>query len=205
MIASDKYSKYKWDEIFYMDSSSPTGLRWKIPIFSGKSHGKIIIAQGTPAGIPTTRKGKSYYVINFNNEKFYGHRILMILLVGDFDQSLVVNHIDGNGLNNSVENLELCTQSKNNMLRKQSTERSIKGKTQTGFVGVSLINSHGKLWMFRATWRGIDGKKKAKEFSIDKYGYNVALELAIKSRSDGNEELMTYFEKERENAKHLCD
>lgn len=205
MIASDKYSKYKWDEIFYIDSSSPTGLRWKIPIFSGKSYGKIVIAKDSPAGIPKTHKGKSYYVINFDSQKFYGHRILMMLLLGIFDQSLVVNHIDGNGLNNSVENLELCTQSKNNTLRKQSTERSIKGKTQTGFVGVSLINSHGKLWMFRATWRGIDGKKKAKEFSIDKYGYNVALELAIKSRSDGNEELMTYFEKERENDKHLCD
>lgn len=205
MIASDKYSKYKWDEIFYPDPASPTGLRWKAPVFSGRSYGKLMIAPGEPAGILTTRKGKSYYVINFDHQKFYGHRILMTLLLGNFDQSLVVNHIDGNGLNNAVSNLEVCTQSKNNKLSKQNTERCVEGKTLTGFIGVCLVNSHGKLPMIRASWRGLDGKKKAKEFSINKYGYDEALRLAIEARSNGNEQLMTYFEKEREHAKNLCD
>lgn len=41
------------------------------------------------------------------------HRLVSAYLWGKYNSSLVVNHIDGNKLNNSIDNLELCTIAEN--------------------------------------------------------------------------------------------
>lgn len=56
-------------------------------------------------GIVKNRKGYSFKV----------HRLVAMAFLGKraVDSSLDVNHLDGNKLNNTVENLELCTRSAN--------------------------------------------------------------------------------------------
>lgn len=54
-------------------------------------------------------------VKNRKASSFLVHRLVAIAFLGKrvVDPSLDVNHIDGNKLNNTVENLELCTRSEN--------------------------------------------------------------------------------------------
>ena len=62
---------------------------------------------------------RGYYTIGYNDsEKGHSipkevHRLVAETFLKDFDKFPVVNHIDGNKLNNNVTNLEMCTYSHN--------------------------------------------------------------------------------------------
>lgn len=61
------------------------------------------------------RKGKTEYkYIRYLGKKLAIHRIIYRKFNGKLEADLVINHIDGNGINNNPDNLELVTQSKNN-------------------------------------------------------------------------------------------
>lgn len=75
--------------------------------------------------------GYKYYRLSKNNKKkmFYAHRLVAEMFLDNPNNLKVVNHIDGNKLNNNVDNLEWVTQSDNvihahkNNLIKKSRER----------------------------------------------------------------------------------
>lgn len=56
---------------------------------------------------------RGYININYRNKKLALHRIIYACFCGQLDSNLVINHIDGNPLNNNSFNLELIPQSKN--------------------------------------------------------------------------------------------
>lgn len=72
------------------------------------------------------------------------HRLIMGCKPGD---GQIVDHIDGNGLNNQDENLRFVTKSENNMnvkrLRKDNTS-GYKGVTKRGDKWCAQINKDGK-------------------------------------------------------------
>lgn len=53
--------------------------------------------------------------INGKQKKFFVHRLVAEYFVDGMDNNLVVNHIDGNKLNNNADNLEWCTRSENDL------------------------------------------------------------------------------------------
>lgn len=67
----------------------------------------------------TTNKSKTYYYkvsINIRpgvHKHFWAHRLVAETWIPNLDNYKYVNHIDGDGCNNTVENLEWCNNSQN--------------------------------------------------------------------------------------------
>jgi len=66
---------------------------------------------------------RNYRDITYKKTNLRVHRIIYRKFVGPLSYDLVINHIDGNSLNNRVENLELVTQSQNNLHRYRVLKR----------------------------------------------------------------------------------
>lgn len=58
-------------------------------------------------------KNNGYYVVNLKGRLYYIHRLVAETFIDNPNNLPQVNHIDGNKLNNKVENLEWCTGSEN--------------------------------------------------------------------------------------------
>lgn len=67
---------------------------------------------------PQIKSGTGYYTVTLYNKQRKAkikliHRLVAETFLDNFNNYLVVNHIDGNKKNNKVNNLEWCTQSHN--------------------------------------------------------------------------------------------
>lgn len=150
-----------FEKFLYYDPSSKSGLRWKVNTGKARSDSE--------AGC--LRSSDNYYQVRVQGKVFLAHRIILVLF-GQKVQGKVVDHIDGNPTNNSVENLRVVSQ-KENMNR-----RMVKPSGKSGRVGVSLVEN-GK--RFNAVWVE-DCKIRIKSFSVGKYGYDLARRLASNYR-----------------------
>lgn len=119
---------------FYYDESSPSCIKWKVGTTSLR---KSRVKYGEDAGC--INKSKGYYVIGLAGKNYFAHRVVYALHNGDFDEHLVIDHIDGNKLNNKIENLRAVTSSIN------SKNRQVSKNNSTGVTGVSWIGST-KTW-----------------------------------------------------------
>lgn len=63
----------------------------------------------------TTGYERVQLMINGKQKKFFVHRLVAEYFVDGMADGLVVNHIDGNKLNNNASNLEWCTRSENDL------------------------------------------------------------------------------------------
>lgn len=163
------------------DETSPTKLRWDFDLV--KSNGRLCskARKGYVAGTKTSLliDGKTYGI----------HRIIWALVKGEtIPDNMVINHIDGNTENNSIHNLELCSQ-KDNICKIVNFK-----STNTGIRGVSVADNHGKSeQIVRATVTNLEGKQVNKTFAIAKYGKEKAIELAINWRKQQLELLYPDF------------
>lgn len=82
-----------------LDTHSPTGLAW--------------VLTGEPA---LTNNAHGYYQGTINNVRYLAHRVVFYLHKGQWPRG-VLDHIDGNGLNNSIDNLRDVTYTENNQNR----------------------------------------------------------------------------------------
>lgn len=86
----------------------PDGTILTIITQSGKISTKAIWRE---AGSDKRRLG--YKHVRYMGQKLAVHRIIYAKFIGKLNPELVVNHIDENGLNNSVDNLELISPTAN--------------------------------------------------------------------------------------------
>lgn len=104
--------------------------------------------------------------------KLYIHRLVMGL---SDDNNMLVDHIDGNGLNNIKSNLRIVTPSEN------SRNRMVSSRNTSGIVGVSW-NDKQNQW--RVQIIDNQNKIKTKSFSANKYGFEEAKSMAISQRKE---------------------
>ena len=149
---------------FYYDATSPTGLRYKI---DNNQTGSLKRNSGDIAG----HLSQGRYVVKVNNTNRKAHRIVWFLMHNDDPIGFVIDHIDGNSLNNKIENLRKVTQECNSKNTKVLNKNNL-----TGYKGVSLHNG-----LFTANYR-LNGKVISKHFPVAKYGEELALALAVEYR-----------------------
>jgi hypothetical protein len=115
-------------ECFEIDPSIPQGIRWKsqrpashfkklkaYKIWSARFAGK---ACGTLRF--SDRSRREYYKLLVNYKEFFNHRIIYAIHNNTTDfNGKVIDHIDGNSLNNNPQNLRLVTMSENSLNSKK--------------------------------------------------------------------------------------
>lgn len=93
---------------------------------------------GAPAGTLSVRRDTSYIAVMIHGRKFYGHRIAWELVHGEIPEGMVIDHIDGDGTNNRIDNLRAVTASGNHRNQKMAMNNA------SGITGVSWHKRAGK-------------------------------------------------------------
>ena len=103
------------------------------------------------------------------------HRFLMFDDVVTADKTIMIDHINRNGLDNRRCNLRYCDN------RQNQWNAKITAQNTTGVMGVSRLNNKTSN-AYSASMRLPDGKRLTKTFSVNKYGDTQAFELAKQQR-----------------------
>ena len=163
---------------FEYSEDSKTFLKWKgakMPAYNGRDAGGL---QGTGQG------GKTYYAVRDGKRLYLIHRLVWILHNKmDIPTGLVVDHIDGNSLNNRISNLRVVTPQQN---------ASNKGKhfSKSGITGVRREEKQcGCYW---AAYILTNGIKYSKCYSVQRLGEDEAKQQAINKRLEFEREFKTY-------------
>jgi len=71
---------------------------------------------------------KGYCSVSYQGSQIRYHRIVYILVNGDIlDSTLVIDHLDGNKLNNAIDNLRLCKHRDNLLNKSKHRTTNIRG------------------------------------------------------------------------------
>lgn len=107
---------------------------------------------GKPAGSVLRKpRGTPYVQVGIGKRTLKAHRIIWALIHGDISDSLVIDHVNGNGLDNRISNLRLVTPQEN------SKNGSLQRRNSSGVAGV-YWNSHEQKWHARIQ---VDGVRKS--------------------------------------------
>ena len=109
-----------------VDCASPSGLTW----IAGR-------CKNQPAG---NLDANRYYVIRFRRQAYKAHRVVWFLVNGCDNTTALIDHIDGDTTNNSINNLRLADPKTNTWNRKPCKQRKY-----SPYKGVFLaVNSFKK-------------------------------------------------------------
>lgn len=157
---------------FYVDKTSKSGLRLKSKSIRNTSN-EIDDEVGT---ISTANHEKQYWRVKLESKGYSAHRIVYLLTYGTLDSNKVINHVDGNGLNNKIENLEEIPQSLNCLKKK----RHINNKTS--YVGIITTKYNGVIDSYTSRFT-LNDIKIRQRFSFIVFGSEaIALQSAINFR-----------------------
>lgn len=169
-----------WSEQFQIDNSSPSGL------VKVKDHQGNVINKSNVGNHTFNRNGTPHcWRFEFGGKKYCVHRVIWVLNYGSIDPELVIDHLDGNPFNNSIDNLELKTQ-KGNTRNKQKRFNSA-----TGITGVSYSFNRVGNRCYIAYWSELNGFRRSRSFSVVKFGEETAKALAIKYREQEIQRLIS--------------
>ena len=126
-----------------LDYNSTNGeLRWKIKRNGGAKAGDL-------AGHISKR---GYRRIKIGGRHRMAHRIVWAITYGDTPEDLQIDHINGNKLDNRLQNLRLCSSAEN------CSNRAANSRNQSGYKGVYW-------WKTRQAWRA-DIRSNGKQYYL---------------------------------------
>lgn len=163
-------------EILKYDPTSKSGLRWLVTRCGQAKAGSEVgyIREG--------RSGHKCWNATVNGKMTQVHRLVYELYHGlVLDESMQIDHIDGNALNNDIDNLRAVPMIVN-MRNKRMYDNN-----KSGQVGVYWRHQNESYHSYYAC--PITKKKMNKYFSCVKMGKDQALEAAIAWRKSKMEEL----------------
>lgn len=141
------FSKY-----FQLSKTSPSGLEWT-------AESKNLIKRRKTGNNVGRVSSHGYYYVSLNGKHLPCHRIVWCLFHNQvLDKNMVIDHIDGDGLNNDPSNLDCITQQENIRRGKQRNRK-------TGLNGVGW-DSARMAWKIQ--WRE-NFKVKSKRFLVRNY------------------------------------
>lgn len=158
-------------ELFEYDPTSHTGLRYKIDHYPRH--------KGSTAGGKASR-GKYYEVVVADRKRVRAHWIVWALHHGSFPENQI-DHINGNGLDNRIENLRQVDSSQNNW------NRSIETSSKTGIKNIYFNESSNtyrvEIFKFRkhinvGSFKTLEEAKKAAEQAREKHHGNYTRKTA---------------------------
>lgn len=171
---SEKIDYSNLNDYFKIDHDSPSGISRIKQTWTGKR----FVGNLGPVGHVRNRNGKSVgWEVKFKNQVLVAHRIVWGLEHGKIPDHFLIDHIDGNPLNNHPSNLRCVPANLNNKNKK------IYKNNKTSCVGV-YIRDH----FYVATWKENE-KSRSKRFSTTKYGNEDAFRLACEYRAQKIREL----------------
>lgn len=178
------YNSIDWDELFYYDASSPTGLRWKTDRYIGVDGCVLKAKTGEKAGSVhhQPKLNRSYATVSAENTNWFAHRVIWIMHNGRLPNDLVVDHVDGNPLNNDIKNLRAVPQKLNN---RNASKRKDNTSGESGIYFTSVRsgkNSDKPLTYVTASWYEEDKKRSCKHFPVHKLGLLPAFKMAVEYR-----------------------
>lgn len=165
-------------QMFEYNPASPTGLVWKVDRVG--TNGRVYYKKGSVAGRthPTSDLKGLRYILIVDGQQYLLHRVVYALF-NKLDPTKVIDHIDGNSLNNKIENLRQITQG----LNAKNTSRTVKGSTGVNGV-VRVKRKRLNCVQYIAGINTLDGKRISKEFSSYRLGESEAFRLACEWRKE---------------------
>ena len=159
--------KIPWTDFVYYDSNVISCLRWKISIARNVRIGKVV---------GSVNKGRCSFVFSYagTKKRRYTHRVVWEIFNGEIPENMEIDHIDGNPLNNRIDNLRLVSRIVN------ARNSKMNSRNTSGIAGVSLVTVNGYDY-YVSTYVDNCGNRKSKHFSCLKLGSN-AKKLAIEYR-----------------------
>lgn len=174
--------KLDFNDYFYYDETSPSCLRWKVNIRSGKNYNQCHVVTGDVAG---SINGEGYWQVKANMLNKQVHRIIAEM-VGMCCDGLEVDHINKTPTDNRIVNLRVVTKPVN------LHNKSMYSNNTTGVCGVANRTKciAGAIYeSYIATWKDSSGKTCEKWFSCNKFGTDEAFRLACEYRTAMIEQL----------------
>lgn len=108
-------------------------------LFHSDNH-KLKRYAGKRAGRVQRAGYKEYRQVKHFGEFYYEHRVVWIMHFGDIPEGMQIDHINGCGLDNRIDNLRLVTAVENNRNKRRSPRGSA-----SGFTGVTF-DKHAGRW-----------------------------------------------------------
>ena len=142
-------------KVFMYDSSTGLFKYKSVSKFSSKKVGDV-------AGGVISPGNNKYIALRFQRKHYLAHRIAWLFATGEDPGALFVDHINGNGLDNRISNLRLCTKAENAHNQKRSSDNT------SGYKGVCLCKNRG----------GWVGSVKYNNQTHRKYGFKSPEEAA---------------------------
>ena len=116
-----------------------------------------------------------YVACKINNKTIKLYRFILDIS----DSSIIIDHSNRNSLDCRKKNLEITSYSRNN-LNSSFSKNNTSGRTGVYYVSPCKTSPKGA---YRDQVQ-VNGKKKGKSFSINKYGKKKAKKLSIKQREE---------------------